>query len=55
MRKDGSYVGRSAPEIDVFEALVSPGGGQVKGLLLYMVLNDDLSLQGFYVCTVGPI
>ncbi len=26
---DGTYVGRSAPEIDVFEALVSDGSGQV--------------------------
>lgn len=26
---DGTYVGRSAPEIDVFEALVSDSGGQV--------------------------
>ncbi len=55
MRKDGSYVGRSAPEIDVFEALVSSGGGQVKGLLLYMGLNDDLSLQGLYVRPMGPL
>ena len=29
MRSDGSYVGRSAPEIDVFEALVDPDGGKV--------------------------
>ena len=26
---DGSYVGRSVPEIDVFEALIGPDGGQV--------------------------
>ncbi|KAF8888450.1 beta-glucan synthesis-associated protein KRE6 [Gymnopilus junonius] len=29
MRSDGSYVGRSAPEIDIFEALIGPNGGQV--------------------------
>jgi hypothetical protein len=29
MRKDGSYVGRAAPEIDLFEALVDPDGGKV--------------------------
>ncbi|PPQ65528.1 hypothetical protein CVT26_000485 [Gymnopilus dilepis] len=29
MRTDGTYVGRSAPEIDIFEALISPNGGQV--------------------------
>lgn len=29
MRADGTYVGRSAPEIDVFEAIVGPAGGQV--------------------------
>lgn len=31
MRADGTYVGRSAPEIDVFEASVSSEvGGQVR-------------------------
>jgi len=29
MRKDGSYIGRAAPEIDVFEALVDADGGKV--------------------------
>ncbi|TFK37537.1 glycoside hydrolase family 16 protein [Crucibulum laeve] len=29
MRKDGSYVGRSAPEIDVLEAIVTDGVGEV--------------------------
>ncbi|KAF8650091.1 hypothetical protein AX16_005417 [Volvariella volvacea WC 439] len=29
VRPDGSYVGRAAPEIDVFEAIISPEGGQV--------------------------
>lgn len=29
MRADGSYVGRSAPEIDIFEAIVDNGVGQV--------------------------
>ncbi|KIM41990.1 glycoside hydrolase family 16 protein [Hebeloma cylindrosporum] len=29
MRKDGSYVGRAAPEIDIFEALVDADGGKV--------------------------
>lgn len=30
MRKDGSYVGRAAPEIDMFEAVVDPTGGKVR-------------------------
>jgi hypothetical protein len=34
MRKDGSYVGRAAPEIDVFEALVDADGGKVFVMLL---------------------
>ncbi|PCH33737.1 glycoside hydrolase family 16 protein [Wolfiporia cocos MD-104 SS10] len=29
MHSDGTYVGRAAPEIDIFEALVSDGRGQV--------------------------
>lgn len=29
MRSDGSYVGRSAPEIDVLEAIVDGDGGKV--------------------------
>lgn len=29
MRSDGSYVGRSAPEIDIFEATVDDEGGKV--------------------------
>lgn len=29
VNSDGSYVGRSVPEIDVFEALIGPDGGQV--------------------------
>ena len=29
MRADGSYVGRAAPEIDVFEALIEDGVGMV--------------------------
>jgi len=29
VRKDGSYVGRAAPEIDLFEALVDADGGKV--------------------------
>ena len=33
MRSDGSYVGRSAPEIDIFEAIVDNGVGQVRFLL----------------------
>ena len=39
MRSDGSYVGRSAPEIDVFEALVNPDGGKVCTYL--MILDYD--------------
>lgn len=29
MRKDGSYVGRAAPEIDIIEATVTEGVGHV--------------------------
>ncbi|KAJ3507620.1 hypothetical protein NLJ89_g6200 [Agrocybe chaxingu] len=29
VRKDGSYVGRAAPEIDIFEALIDDEGGKV--------------------------
>ncbi|TFK62967.1 glycoside hydrolase family 16 protein [Pluteus cervinus] len=29
VRSDGTYVGRSAPEIDVLEAIIGPDGGQV--------------------------
>ena len=29
VRSDSSYVGRSAPEIDVSEALIDPDGGKV--------------------------
>ncbi|KDR65838.1 hypothetical protein GALMADRAFT_260035 [Galerina marginata CBS 339.88] len=29
MRKNGTYVGRSAPEIDILEAIVDPDGGKV--------------------------
>jgi len=37
MRKDGSYVGRAAPEIDVFEALVDAEGGKVFIMLLILL------------------
>jgi len=37
MRKDGSYVGRAAPEIDVFEALVDAEGGKVFVMLLILL------------------
>lgn len=33
VRKDGTYVGRSSPEIDVFEAIVDLGEGSVSGSL----------------------
>lgn len=29
VHEDGTYVGRSAPEIDMFEALIGPNGGQI--------------------------
>jgi hypothetical protein len=29
MRSDGTYVGRAAPEIDILEALIEDGQGQV--------------------------
>ncbi len=30
MRKDGTYVGRAAPEIDILEATVTDGVGYVR-------------------------
>jgi beta-glucan synthesis-associated protein KRE6 len=33
VRSDGTFVGRSAPEIDVIEAIVDSGVGHVRGLL----------------------
>jgi hypothetical protein len=39
VRSDGSYVGRSAPEIDVFEALIDPDGGKVCTSLRIMILD----------------
>lgn len=51
VRSDGSYVGRSAPEIDVFEALVDPDGGKVcpffhdSGINVETILQVSLSAQ----------
>jgi len=50
IRADGSYVGRSAPEIDVFEALVDPDGGKVctcshDSELFYTIPQVSLSAQ----------
>ena len=39
VRSDGTYVGRSAPEIDVFEALIDPDGGKVLYTSLFMILD----------------
>lgn len=40
MRKDGSYVGRSAPEIDVFEATVNANvGGEVSYITFLHVVR----------------
>jgi hypothetical protein len=33
MRSNGSYVGRAAPEIDIFEAIVDDGVGKVKDIV----------------------
>lgn len=46
VRSDGSYVGRAAPEIDVFEAIVDSGVGKVcrRFLVLIAVLTIFFSL-----------
>ena len=43
MKPDGSYVGRSAPEIDVFEALVDNGAGQVSLSAQWAPYNVSIS------------
>lgn len=48
-RSDGSYVGRSAPEIDVFEALIDPDGGKV--CTAFTILN---CLEQFHRCLCLP-
>jgi len=40
MRPDGSYVGRSAPEIDVLEATVTDGIGYVSPLLFSILVSS---------------
>ncbi len=57
MRSDGSYVGRSAPEIDIFEALVDDDGGKVSLSAQwgpYNVGNRAVSarpsLTTYYIC-----
>lgn len=39
MRADGSYVGRAAPEIDIYEAIVDGDTGKV-GDLHFDLLHD---------------
>jgi len=55
VRTDGSYVGRSAPEIDVFEATVIQG---VKGQVSRPTLVYFLAYKFFLavpVCSVGTL
>jgi hypothetical protein len=46
-RQDGSYVGRSAPEIDLFEALVSGKRGQVSQSAQWAPFNVSFATQEF--------
>lgn len=43
VRSDGSYVGRSAPEIDIFEATVTDGVGQVSLSAQFAPFNAEYS------------
>lgn len=60
MRSDGSYVGRSAPEIDVFEATIDPDGGKVCYFFshdFWTVLNESAcrylcQLNGLHIMSV---
>ena len=49
MRKDGSYVGRAAPEIDVLEAIVTDGVGYVSSLFSPLYTPEHNSSLGFLV------
>ena len=54
MRANGSYVGRGAPEIDVFEALVDGVGGKV--LNSFARFGGDWSkLSGISIGTMGAV
>jgi hypothetical protein len=44
-RQDGSYVGRSAPEIDLFEALVAGNRGQVSQSAQWAPFNVNFATQ----------
>jgi beta-glucan synthesis-associated protein KRE6 len=44
-RQDGSYVGRSSPEIDLFEALVSGNRGQVSQSAQWAPFNVSFASQ----------
>jgi hypothetical protein len=46
MRSDGSYVGRAAPEIDLFEALVDADGGKVSLSAQWAPYNVSISNTG---------
>jgi hypothetical protein len=55
VRSNGNYVGRSAPEIDVFEATIDGGMGKVRSnefLSLFDVLISYRTL-GIAIGTVG--
>jgi len=41
VHSDGTYVGRSAPEIDIFEAQISGGAGQVSQSCQWAPFNDE--------------
>jgi len=49
MRKDGSYVGRAAPEIDVMEAIVTDGVGYVSSLFSPLYTPEHSPSLGFLV------
>lgn len=54
MRADGTYVGRAAPEIDIFEATVHDGIGQVRHLVGFRVTMLS-SQTGVIVVTMGSL
>jgi beta-glucan synthesis-associated protein KRE6 len=55
VRKNGDYVGRSAPEIDIFEATIDGGVGKVSLTLSSYRHRLTNARQGFPIGTMGSI
>lgn len=57
MRSDGSYVGRSAPEIDIFEATAYKGiGGKVRENFFFgcpVCVVAHVPYLGVFICAMG--